>query len=60
MPYNLKPRRPKKRAPICSRCKINECAYYGPIGGYSVQCVECNLAQSVKRRAAYARRKGGV
>jgi len=28
--------------PICRKCKINPCAWYGVIGGYSKQCLACN------------------
>ncbi len=39
------------------RCKCGErCQFYGPIGGYSVQCKGCNAKQSEKRRAASRRR----
>ncbi len=40
------------------RCKCGErCEFYGPIGGYSVQCKGCNAEQSEKRRAASSRRR---
>jgi hypothetical protein len=40
--------------PVC-RCG-KPCQYYSLKGGYSRQCLDCNLEQSTKRRAAYARR----
>lgn len=43
------------KPPICRKCKKLQCWYYGPIGGYSVQCKPCNEVQSKLRRASYAR-----
>ena len=41
--------------PMEPRCKCGEvCEYYGPTGGYSVQCKPCN---DVKNEKARARRK---
>lgn len=42
-------------APKCKRCKVASCAYYGKVGGYSVQCKACNERSGVLRRASYAR-----
>lgn len=40
------------------RCKCgNDCQHYGLVGGYSVQCENCNKRQSSQRRAASARRR---
>lgn len=44
-------------APVCRKCKARGCAWYGAVGGYSVQCKECNEAASEKRRNAALRRK---
>lgn len=46
----------KGKAPFCKRCG-NPCQLYGGIGGYSVQCKECNERDCVRRRAGYALRK---
>jgi len=43
--------------PKCRKCG-KPCAYYGSIGGYSVQCIKCNAAQAKKRRANYAKNHG--
>jgi len=42
--------------PSCKRCG-SPCAYYGIVGGYSVQCAECNKIASDRRRKNYAKRK---
>lgn len=42
---------------LCRKCHKRKKQYYGEIGGYSVQCEVCNTKQSLKRRAAYAKRK---
>ena len=44
-------------APGCGKCGKRRCQYYGPVGGYSVQCKKCNEAQSEQRRAASKRRR---
>ena len=41
--------------PKCRKCG-NPARYYGPVGGYGVQCEGCNRHQSPQRRAAAARR----
>ena len=36
-------------------CKCgNACAYYGPVGGYSVACEQCNAKNAARQRAARA------
>lgn len=47
-------------APTCRKCKTRPCNWYGVIGGYSVQCIECNIEQCQKRRAAAAKKSGPV
>lgn len=35
------------------RCKCGElCAYYGPVGGYSVKCEACNAKNAARQRKA--------
>jgi len=43
--------------PICSKCNEAQCAWYGPVGGYSVWCKICNAEQATRRRKSYAKRK---
>jgi hypothetical protein len=46
---------PRPKAP---RCKCGKrCAYYGPIGGYSVACETCNRRNAKRQRDARARSK---
>jgi hypothetical protein len=45
-------------APTCRTCQSAPCQHYGETGGFSVQCEACNVRQSERRRAAYAKRKG--
>lgn len=47
----------KQKPPICRKCKVDQCQNYGPIGGFSVQCVNCNKIQSEKRRADSKKRR---
>lgn len=38
---------------VVPRCKCGEvCQYYGPVGGYSVQCTACNTKQALRRQGA--------
>ena len=47
----------KTKPPTCRKCKVDQCENYGPVGGFSVQCVNCNNIQCEKRRAASKKRK---
>ena len=46
-----------QQKPLCRKCKKRPCEHYGTIGGYSVQCRQCNVKQSDMRRAAARRKK---
>jgi hypothetical protein len=35
--------------PYCRKCGA-KCAYYGPIGGYSVMCAKCNAKNAERQR----------
>lgn len=51
--FGLKVERVKRR-----RCKCGKpCAFYGPIGGYSVACVKCNAKNAKRERIGRRRRK---
>ena len=45
--------------PPCKRFKLcgNTCEWYGPTGGFSVQCVECNKEKARKSRERSAKRR---
>lgn len=39
-------------------CKCGQpCRWYGPVGGYSKQCEDCNNADAVKRRLRSQRKR---
>ena len=44
-----------QQQPVC-RCG-SPCKYYGPVGGYSKQCIECNQADAFKQRLRRAAKK---
>lgn len=43
--------------PRCRKCKTRPRKYYGPIGGFSKQCQECNDEKNEKSRARSKRRR---
>lgn len=47
----------KSGAPtVVPHCKCGEaCQYYGPVGGYSVQCEACNAERAARRRQGAAK-----
>jgi hypothetical protein len=60
--YKQKPRLkwikplPKIKTPKCKCGK--PCAYYGPIGGFSVKCVACNAKHAAWQRKNRTERAG--
>ena len=46
------------RRPRCQCGRI--CAYYGPVGGYSVKCEKCNAKNAERQRRARAFKKGEI
>ena len=44
----------RRQKNLCVKCG-KPAQYYGPVGGYSAKCEECNKLQAVARRAASAR-----
>jgi hypothetical protein len=48
---NLSYKQSMRTEAVKPRCKCGDvCEYYGPVGGFSVQCKKCNKARAMKRR----------
>lgn len=45
-----------QKKPVCKKCG-KPAAYYGPVGGYSVACEECNSKNALRQRKARAASK---